>query len=66
MRDDGEGAKDDPQNCSYIAQDLCQDKWECRWEEEEPRLIASLCFNQQRLWALIPSWSRYEEAQIEQ
>lgn len=46
-------------------QEPCQDEWEWRWEEEEPQLIASLCFNQQRLWLLIPSWSQYEKAQIE-
>lgn len=47
-------------DCRNNVHELCQDKWEWRWEEEEPQLIASLRFNQQRLWVLILSWSWYE------
>lgn len=43
------------QNLKDNVQELCQDKWEWRWEEEE--LIALRHFNQEQLWVLILSWS---------
>lgn len=60
VRHNEEEARRLEQNCRNNVQGLCQDKWERRWEEEEPQLIASPRFNQQRLWFLIPSWSQYE------